>query len=355
MQPIEDARSEAVSGGGAVYGLALLIEGWKVIAISAAVAGLLAFILATMLGARFEASLTVSTVTSSRSLPFGISSGLAAQLLNINAGSALQPTPALVARLTRLQSVLLAVAGYKKPGDSVTTIERLTGRVGERLANTAILRRMSRTITPSWDRETGLVTITVVHRDSALARAIAERTVVEVSRVFRDAARAQATELREAQQTRLDSADSQLRHAEQRLVDFLSANRVIATHSALQAQLQNLQRAVDIAQSVYLQVRTEREAAVGRELEETPAVVVLDSLPAVLPRVSVGVGRLVAFAILAGMVLGAAIILIRERSRDELSSDPAAYHRLMRGVTSLPLVGGHLARRALARGPRAHT
>ncbi len=352
MQPAEDQRSEPASGGGAVYGLALLIEGWKVIATSAGVAAILAFAVATSLGTRYQASLTVSTVTSARSLPFGMSGGLAAQLLNISAGSGLQPTPALVARLTRLQSVLLAVAAYKKPGDSVTIIERLTGRVGERLPNTTILRNMSRAITPSWDRETGLVTITVVHKDSALARAIAERTVAEVSRVFRDASRAQATELRQAQQTRLDSADSQLRHAEQRLVDFLAANRVITQHSALQAQLQSMQRAVDIAQSVYLQVRTEREAAVGRELEETPAVVILDSLPQLLPRVSVEVSRLVVFAILTGVALGAAIILIRERSRDELNSDPAAYHRLIRGVTSLPLVGGRLARRAARPAPR---
>ncbi len=352
MQPTEDARPAPSGGGGAVYAIGVLIEGWKVITISAGVAAVLALIVAISLRERYEASLTVSTVTSSRSLPFGISSGLASQLLNISASTGLQPTPALVARLTRLQSVLLAVAQYRLPGDSATIIERVTGRFGERLPNTTILRTMSSRITPSWDRETGLVTIRVVHRDSALARAIAERTVAEISRVFRQASRAQATELREAQQARLDSADSQLRHAEQHLVDFLSANRVIAAHSALQAQLQSKQRAVDIAQSVYLQVRTEREAAVGRELDETPAVVVLDSLPAVLPRVSVGVGRLVAFAIVAGLVLGAAMILIRERSRDELNSDPAAYHRLMRGVTSLPLVGGRLARRVAARAQR---
>jgi uncharacterized protein involved in exopolysaccharide biosynthesis len=352
MQPTDDARPAPASERGAVYAIGVLIEGWKLITISVALAALLALIVASRMRERYEASVTVSTVTSSRSLPFGISSGLASQLLNISAGSGLQPTPALVARLARLQSVLLAVAAYRLPRDSVTIVERLTGRAGERLPNTTILRTMGRAITPSWDRETGLVTITVVHRDSAIARALAEQTVAEISRVFRQAARAQATELREAQQARLDSADSQLRHAEKRLVDFLSGNRIIAAHSALQAQLQSLQRAVDIAQSVYLQVRTEREAAVGRELEETPAVVVLDSLPRVLPRVSVAVGRLVAFAIVAGLVLGVAILLIRERSRYELNSDEVGYHRLMRGVASLPLVGGRLARRVAPRTPR---
>ncbi len=352
MQRTDDARPEAAGGGGAVNALAVLIEGWKLITITAGAASLLALIVATSLRERYEASLTVSTVTSSRSLPFGISSGLASQLLNINASSGLQPTPALVARLARMQSVLLAVAAYHLPGDSVMIIGHLTGRVGERLPNTTILRTMSRAITPSWDRETGLVTITVVHRDSALARAIAEQTVAEISRVFRQASRAQATEIRQAQQARLDSAESQLRHAEQRLVDFLSGNRVIAVHSALQAKLQSIQRAVDIAQSVYLQVRTERETAVGRELEETPAVVVLDSLPRILPRVSVGVGRLVAFALMTGLVLGVAIILIRERSRDELNSDEVAYRRLMKGVSSLPLFGGRLARRVAPRAPR---
>src|SRR5437762_624745 len=138
MQPTDDAQPAPGGGGGAVYALGAVIEGWKVITISAGVAALLALIVANALRGRYEASLTVSTVTSSRSLPFGISSGLASQLLNISAGTGLQPTPALVARLTRLQSVLLAVAEYRLPGDSARIIERLTRRFGERLPNTTI-------------------------------------------------------------------------------------------------------------------------------------------------------------------------------------------------------------------------
>lgn len=343
MQPAQDATSLRSGGEGPLYGLAALIEGWKTLTISAGVAALVALVVATVLHQRYEASVTLSTVTSQRSLPLG--TGLAAQLLNFSGGGGMQATPVLVARLTRLQSVLLSVAAYKAPGDSATIMDRLTGTRSAQRPNAMILRKMSRVISPSWDRESGLVTIRVVHTDSALARDIVDKTVDEISRVFRQASRAQAKELRDAQQARLDSAERQLRHAEQYLVDFLAANRVIAQHSTLQAQLQSRQRAVDIAQSVYLQVRTEREAAVGKELEETPSVVVLDSLPEHLPRVSGSMTRVAVFAIVMGLFLGAAIVLLRERSRDQLASDPTARRRLVQALTTLPVVGDRLARR----------
>ncbi len=349
MQPTQHAPHD---GSAPVSGLAALIEGWKLITIFVTIAVVVALLGAVLLRQRYEASVTLSTVSKQPSLPLGAASGLAAQFLNLNGAGGIQATPALVARLTRLQSVLLAVAAYETPGDSLTIIERLRGRRGEHLPNSSILRRMSRAVTPSWDRESGLVTIRVVHADSALARAVAEQTVAEITRVFRQASRAQAIELRQAQQARLDSAEHQLRHAEQSLVDFLSANRVIAPYSAVQAQLQSRQRTVDIAQSVYLQVRTESEAAVSKELEETPVVVVLDSLPAQLPRVSISLARVAAFALVMGLVLGVGVILFLERSREQLSSDPDAHDRLVRALRSLPIVGRRLEPRVSNRGVR---
>ena len=344
MQPTHDIAPTEATGSGAASSLAALMEGWRLITLALATGAALAWLAATILRQRYEATVTVSTISSQRSLPFGVASGLAAQFLNMSGSGGMQATPALVARLTHLQSVLIAVADYQASGDSATIMQRLTGRRGERSPNSAILRKMSRVIGSSWDRESGLVTIRVVHSDSALARVIVERTVAEITRVFRQASRAQANEIRQAQHVRLDSAESQLRHAEQHLVDFLSANRVVAAHSALQAQLQSRQRAVDIAQSVYMQVRTEREAAVGKELEETPAVVVLDSLPVSLPRVSISVWRIVLFGMVMGLVLGAGIILVRERSREELTTNPAGHDRLVQAFKALPLIGSRRER-----------
>jgi uncharacterized protein involved in exopolysaccharide biosynthesis len=42
---------------------------------------------------------------------------------------------------------------------------------------------------------------------------------------------------------------------------------------------QQLEREVSNAQTVYTQARTDYETAMARELEETPAVVVVDSIP----------------------------------------------------------------------------
>lgn len=347
--PVE---TEPLPGAGAVYGLATLIEGWRIIATAATLAAILAVIAATAIHQRYEASVTVSAVGTQRSIPGGGAAGLAAEMLNLTGNTGMQATPALIARIAHLQSVLLGVASSRAPDDSVSIIERLIGRPGTRPPNAVILRRMGRVITPSWDRESGLVTIRVVHSDSALARAIADRTVDGIKRAFREASRAQATELREAQEARLDSASRQLRHAEEQLIQFLASNRVITPYSTAQAQFQSLQRAVDVAQSVYLQVRTEREAAVGKELEETPAMVVLDSVPAVLPHVAVSLARVMVFAVLAGLVIGGGIVLIRERSYERLTWDPSARDRLLRALTSLPLGSGRLAQRLMDRPPK---
>jgi len=332
----DSTGNEILADSSSLDSAAALVEGWKVIVITVVIAVILTLAGASLRSRRYEASVTVSTIVNQRSIPLG-GAGLAAQLLNLNTGAGMQATPALVARLTRMQSVLLAVAAFRPSGDSASVIERLTGRPADRVPNTTVIRTMGRVIMPSLDRETGLVTIRVVHGDSALARTIVERTVAEISRVFREASRAQATELRLAQQARLDSAESQLRHAERHLIEFLGANRLISPHSALQAQLQSLQRAVDIAQTVYLQVRSERESAVGKELEETPAVVVLDMLPATLPRLAMPLARLIVFAMVIGFAFATTILLLRERSRHRFATDPQGQERLTRALASLPL------------------
>jgi hypothetical protein len=299
---------------------------------------------------RYEASVTLSTVTSPRSVPLGGAGSIAASFLNLSGTGGLQATPVLIIRLARLQSVTLSAASHRVPGDSRPLIERLTGRAAASLSNRAIIRRMNRLLSTSFDRESGLVTLRCVHRDSALARTVIEATVSELQRAFVQASRAQASELRRAQEVRLDSAESQLRNAEDNVTEFLSANRVIAPYSPLQARFQRLQRAVDIAQTVYLQVRTEREAAVGKELEETPAVVLLDSLPAVLPDVAPKtIAILVATTVVAFIVVVVLIVAL-EWARAPARTSEVSRERLVQAISTVPILGPSAARLFAAPG-----
>jgi uncharacterized protein involved in exopolysaccharide biosynthesis len=319
--------------------VAAIIERWRfvvgVVGLAVAATGAVLLFRAK----RYEASLTLSTVTSPRSLPLGGAGSIAASFLNLSGTGGLQSTPVLIIRLARLQSVTLSVAAHPVPGDSRPVIERLTGDAAVQLSNRTIIRRMNRVLSASFDRESGLVTLRAVHRDSALARAVIEATVSELQRAFVQASRAQASELRKAQEVRLDSASNQLRNAEDRISEFVSANRVIAAYSPLQARLQRLQRAVDIAQTVYLQVRTEREAAIGKELDETPAVVVLDSLPAVLPDTAPKTIPIMIAAIVVALVVAVVLVVALEWARGPRGDAMSSRDRFIQATRALPIIG----------------
>ena len=91
--------------------------------------------------------------------------------------------------------------------------------------------------------------------------------------------RAQAASQRTAQGERVDSARRQLRRAEERVLAFLSSNRSYTSFSPAAVSRQQLEREVSNAQTVYAQARSDYDAATARELEETPAVVVVDPIP----------------------------------------------------------------------------
>jgi len=271
--------------------------------LAALLSGLLAAGIAALLPVKYQAVVVLSTVQSNRA------QGLASQLLGAAANGSLQATPALVVRLTQLQSVLLPVAAARtKSGELL--IEALSGKVAARLSTARTLKEMRRAVTSSYDRETGLVTLQVVHKDSALARQFVGLTVEHVRRVFVDASRAQGRQMRVAMEARVDSANSQLRHSEQRLSSFLSANRALAAYASAQAQRQQLDRDITLSQTIYQTVVTDREQAIAKELEDAPAVVVLDPLPPSLPTAPRGMAAYFVFgALLGGTLAGAWLFL----------------------------------------------
>ena len=283
-----------------------------IVAIAGLGGGLLAAAAAALRPAKFQATVVLSTVFNNRG------GGLASQLLGANATGSLQATPGLVVRLTQLQSVLLPIAESRTPSGKVLS-DILTGKDSRSLSTAKKLKAMREAITSSYDRETGLVTLQVVNRDSTLARLFVERTVEQISRVFVDASRAQGRQMRAAMSERVDSASSQLRHSEERLASFLSANRSLTAYAAAQAERQRIDRDISLAQTIYTQVLTDREQAIAKELEAAPAVVVLDPLPRSLPTVPRAV---VAYALFGAMFgCGVAWVWLLMRAARSQTSD----------------------------------
>jgi capsule polysaccharide export protein KpsE/RkpR len=147
------------------------------------------------------------------------------------------------------------------------------------LAPYRVEKLMRDMVTTAVERKTGLISVGVTHSDSALARLIGTRIVDGASAVVVSTAKAQAALQRVGQERRVEDAAAQVRARQQDYIDFLRSNRTVAPYSAAALERDRLQRASEVAQNSYSQAVADRESARGRELEETPAVVIVDSLP----------------------------------------------------------------------------
>lgn len=327
--------------------LATLAERWRFIVFgTAGICAIVAVILLLFVPRKYLASTTLATVSSGMLAP----NGLAASLLQAASQGGFNPTPALVASLFTMPSVLRHVAETPTP-DGRTVLQRLTDDPHPQLEENDLLRLMRGLETTRVDRETGLLQVTVAYKDSALARFVTQRLVEEVRQSFVNTAKAQASQLRIAQAVRVDSAARQLHRAEDSLAAFTSANRTLAPFSLAQVTQQRLERAVQIAQQVYLQAENDLQSAIAMELENTPAVVVVDSMPQQLPAVPRRrVMKLILTAVLALLLLSFWVLGDAAIRRQAQQDDPDLA-RLRRALEGLPWVGRRLARRLASRPP----
>jgi len=226
---------------------------------------------------RYTASVVLAAVPNARTS--ALTGGITAILGSAQLGG-VQSTPYFIAKLLLLRSVIMQVAGERvADARGGTVIERVLGERGASIKPTRVEPAMRDILAADVDKQTGLISVRVTHKDSAVARQIATRLVETASQTFVRVSRAQATSQRAAQGERVDSARHQLRQAEERVLSFLSANRAFTQYSPASISRQQLERDVSNAQTVYSQARSDYDAAVARELEETPAVVVVDPIP----------------------------------------------------------------------------
>src|SRR5687768_10413780 len=226
---------------------------------------------------RYTASVVLAAVPNTRNS--SLTGGLTAILGSAQLGG-VQSTPYFIARLLLLRSVVTDVAAERVAdarGGSV--IERVLAEPAAEIRPAQVEPAMRNILSAEVDKQTGLITLKASHTDSAVVRQVASRLVETASNTFVRVSRAQATSQRSAQSARVDSARVQLRRAEARLLAFQSANRAYTQFSQASISKQALEREVSNAQTVYTQARTDYEAAAARELEETPAVVVVDPIP----------------------------------------------------------------------------
>lgn len=254
---------------------------------------------------RYTASMVLAAVPNARTS--ALTGGLTAILGSAQLGG-IQSTPYFIAKLLLLRSVITEVATERvNDARGGTVIERVVEKPASQIRPARIEPAMRNIVAAEVDKQTGLISVRASHTDSAVVRQVTTRLVETASETFKRVSRAQAASQRSAQGERMESARRQLRRAEERLVAFLSANRAYTSFSSAAVSRQQLEREVSDARSVYSQARADYDAAAGRELEETPAVVVVDSIPSrLLPdsrRVPLKLVLASAFALLLATLL----------------------------------------------------
>jgi len=249
---------------------------WRLVLATLGVAWLGALAAVLIPEREYTASVVLAAVPNARTS--ALSGGLSAILGSAQLGG-VQSTPYFIAKLILLRSVIMQVAA-EPVGDARggTVIERV---LEERppIKPGRVEPAMRKAVSAEVDKQTGLIMVETTLPDSAVARFITRRLTERASAAFLRVSRAQATSQRTAQAERVDSALRQLRRAEERSRGFASSNRSYTMFSEASVVRRELEREVTNAQTVYSQARSDYETAVARELEETPAVVVVDSIP----------------------------------------------------------------------------
>jgi len=249
---------------------------WRLVLATLGVAWLAALAAVLIPEREYTASVVLAAVPNARTS--ALSGGLSAILGSAQLGG-IQSTPYFIAKLILLRSVILRVASERvADARGGTVIERvLEERATIKLGR--VEPAMRKAVSAEVDKQTGLITVQTTLADSAVARLITRRLTESASETFVRVSRAQATSQRIAQAERVDSAQRQLSRAEERSRTFASANRAYTSFSEASVTRRELEREVTNAQTVYSQARSDYETAVAHELEETPAVVVVDSIP----------------------------------------------------------------------------
>lgn len=294
----------ADSRGAAVELLLRVHRARRVIATVAALAGAIFLTVSLSMARDFEATAQLATI-SSRNL--ASTPNIVAALGGLQ-GMGVQATPALVVELSRTNAVLVRVGTAAAPDlGGRRLVDLLADRDATRqVANELVPETVRSHVLANADAQTGLIRFTVTHHDSAVARRALNKLIDEVNTSYLAASHAQAQAIAAAQSNRVDSAAARLTRAEARLLDFSRGNRASVAYSEAALGRTRLERERDFAQTLYTQAVNDRDAAVGRALEDTPALVVVDPVPAALKPKSRGLaakGILVVLAVVALAIL----------------------------------------------------
>lgn len=212
----------------------------------------------------------------------------------------------------RMQGDLLQILGLTSGKEQA----RINGAVGVLWKN----------ITPVLQKNTGAVQVAVSAANPMLAQQIAENLFTEINAYNLEVRRSQASAERKYMEQRLVDARSELRAAEDKLIEFQDQNHMVVSPELRLVQ-DRLNREISVKQQVFISLAQSYEQSKLAEVRDTPTLMLLEppDLPlAPDPRHLLQYGVL---TFMAGAFLGMMIALVLEfvaRSRDERNPEMLA-------------------------------
>ncbi|CAN5923529.1 Wzz/FepE/Etk N-terminal domain-containing protein [soil metagenome] len=197
------------------------------------------------------------------------------------------------------------------------------------------VRSLAKLIVVSEQKALGAVSVKVFNRNPSVAYALVNRLLSGVNQFNVQTRRSQATGERQFVEHQAADAEQQLRAREERLKDFLQANRSMSSSPELTFQRERLQRDVNLHEQVYTTLLKNREEARIREVRDTPVITILNApkLP-ILPE-SRHFGKKIILGGAAGVILSLVIAFAAQwlhTVRGQPDDDAREFFRAVSGV-----------------------
>jgi uncharacterized protein involved in exopolysaccharide biosynthesis len=195
------------------------------------------------------------------------------------------------------------------------------------------IRALSQMIGTTISKPTGVVSLSVVSPWRSVSLQLAERLLDGVNEYNQRTRQSVASAERQAIEASVGTARRELTAAEDALESFQSANRQLGGASALARD--RLQRTVDLKSAVYTTLAQSYEDARIREIRDTPAIAIFE--PAWAPTYPLPRGRVirVILGLIAGAVIGIAIVFLRTVAAARRQSGDPEFSALLRTVDDL--------------------
>jgi uncharacterized protein involved in exopolysaccharide biosynthesis len=224
--------------------------------------------------------------------------------------------PSLYVELVRswpvLETILHDTVSVAEEGNRRATVSDLlavNGRTPTEREERSVSALRSK-VTAVEVKSLGAVKVTVTTKWPSVSATVANRMIAAVNEFNRETGKAQAADERQQVELQANSAERELRDAENRLQVFLQQNRVISGSPQLEFEKDRLQRELTLRQQIYTSLVQSREDARLREARGLPFTIIVESARLPIDPVARRTVLKVITGGIAGLLVGIVVALV---------------------------------------------